>query len=159
MCACVRVCVCVCVCVCVYTLSLWRLPPCSRCLIHTWGVGINDVMLWVSFEVLLPSSFIFISENVIPVVTRHRFNVYKTFYTTPPASYRRLIDVETTSYVYWDISPPKTKVQLGENWRENDMVYWQPTKRWYILIQDISRSLPKANKLRKDTKVKDGTII
>ena len=34
----------------------------------------------------------------IPVDTRCRFNVY----TTSPTSYRRLIDVETTSCVYWD---------------------------------------------------------
>ena len=32
-----------------------------------------------------------------PVDTRHRFNVYKTSLT----SHRRLIDVETTSCVYW----------------------------------------------------------
>ena len=40
----------------------------------------------------------FLSSN--PVDTRRRFNVY----TTSPTSYRRLIDVETTSYVYWEIS-------------------------------------------------------
>ena len=53
------------VCVCVYTLPPWRLLPTARCLTHTWGVRINDVMLWVSFQVLLPSSFISISKNVI----------------------------------------------------------------------------------------------
>ena len=53
------------VCVCVYTLPPWRLLPTARCLRHTWGVRINDVMLWVSFQVLLPSSFISISKNVI----------------------------------------------------------------------------------------------
>ena len=34
----------------------------------------------------------------IPVDTRRRFNVY----TTSPTADRRLIDVETTSCVYWD---------------------------------------------------------
>ena len=53
------------VCVCVYTLPPWRLLPTARCLRHIWGVRINDVMLWVSFQVLLPSSFISISKNVI----------------------------------------------------------------------------------------------
>ena len=33
----------------------------------------------------------------MPVDTQRRFNVYKT------TSYRRLIDVETTSCVYWDV--------------------------------------------------------
>ena len=37
------------------------------------------------------------SESIYPVDTQSRFSVYKMFYT----SYRRLIDVETTSYVYW----------------------------------------------------------
>ena len=35
------------------------------------------------------------NKDIIPVDTRHRFNVYKT-------SYRHLVDVETTSCVYWD---------------------------------------------------------
>ena len=63
--ACVRACVCVCVCVYVYTLPPWRLSPSARCMGHTWGVRINDVMLWVSVRVFLPSSFIFVSKNVI----------------------------------------------------------------------------------------------
>ena len=33
----------------------------------------------------------------MPADTQRRFNVYKT------TSYRRLIDVETTSCVYWDV--------------------------------------------------------
>ena len=37
-------------------------------------------------------------NRFVPVDTRCRFNVY----TTSPTLYRRLIDVETTSYVYWD---------------------------------------------------------
>ena len=63
--------VCVCVCVffymyvCFYTLPPWRPLPTARCLRHTWGVRINDAMLWVLFQVLLPSSFISVFENVI----------------------------------------------------------------------------------------------
>ena len=37
------------------------------------------------------------SQYHFPVDTRRRFNVYKT----SPTSYRRLINVETTSCVYW----------------------------------------------------------
>ena len=59
------ICVCVCVCVCVCTLPPWRLLPSARYLIHTWGVLINDVMLRVSFQVLLPSSFVSTFRNVI----------------------------------------------------------------------------------------------
>ena len=63
--ACVCACVCVCVCVCVFSaLPPWRFLPSARCLKHFWRVQINNVMLWVSSPVLLPSSFISISENV-----------------------------------------------------------------------------------------------
>ena len=62
---CVRVRVCVCACVYGYTLPPWRLFPTAKYLRHTWGVRMNDVMLWVSFQVLLPSSFISISKCVI----------------------------------------------------------------------------------------------
>ena len=37
----------------------------QRCLWHTWGVRINDLVLWVLFWVLLPSSFISASKNVV----------------------------------------------------------------------------------------------
>ena len=57
--------VCVCVCVCVYTLLPWNPLLSARFLINTLGVRINDVMLWVSFKLLLPSSFISISKSVI----------------------------------------------------------------------------------------------
>ena len=59
------VCMCVCVRVCVLILfhrnGFFRL---QRCLGHTWGVRINDLAMWVSFQLLLPSSFISISENI-----------------------------------------------------------------------------------------------
>ena len=66
VCVCVCVCVCLCVFVCVrvcvcVSLSppLWRLLPSAKCMRHTWVVPItNDVMLWVSVWVLLPSSFL-----------------------------------------------------------------------------------------------------
>ena len=60
-----RVCVCVCVCVCVYILPPWRLLPSARCLRLTWGVRINDLVLWILIWVLLPSSFVSVSKSVI----------------------------------------------------------------------------------------------
>ena len=54
-----------CVCLCVYTLLPSRRLLSPRWLTETWGVRINDVMLWVSFQVFLPSSLISISENAI----------------------------------------------------------------------------------------------
>ena len=39
------------------------------------------------------------------------------------------------------------------------MIYWQPVKRLYILIYDISRPRPKTDKWRKDTKDKEATLI
>ena len=50
-----------CVGLCVFILFL----PFARCLRHTSGVRINDVMLSLSFQVLLPNSFIPISKYVI----------------------------------------------------------------------------------------------
>ena len=41
-----------------------RLLPSARCLRHTLGVRINDIMLRVSIQVLLPSSFISVSKKV-----------------------------------------------------------------------------------------------
>ena len=44
-------------------------------------------------------------EPPIPVDTRRRFNVYegsRGVYEASATSYRRLIDAETTSCVYWD---------------------------------------------------------
>ena len=58
---CVFVCVYVCVCVC--TLSP-RFLSSARCLRHTWGYE-STMLCWVSFPVLLPSSFISVFENVI----------------------------------------------------------------------------------------------
>ena len=55
----------VCRLVCIYTLPSWRFLPFARCLRHTSGVRINDVMLSLSFQVLLPNSFIPISKYVI----------------------------------------------------------------------------------------------
>ena len=52
-------CVCVCVCVCLFLLfhrkNFLRL---QRCLGHTWGVRINNLVMRVLSYVLLPSSFI-----------------------------------------------------------------------------------------------------
>ena len=59
-----QVCVCVCVCVCFYILPPWRLLPTARCPRQTWEVRINDLVLWIFMWVLLPSSFISVSENV-----------------------------------------------------------------------------------------------
>ena len=62
---CVYVCACARVCVCVYILPPWRLLPIAMCPRHTWEVWINDLLLWIFIWVLLPSSFISVSENVI----------------------------------------------------------------------------------------------
>ena len=95
-------CVCVCVRVCVFILFHCKGFFClQRCLWHTWGVRISDLVLWVLFWVLLPSSFISISKNVI-------FHLQKRNYSTLA------------------------------NWRENDMICWQPAKRWYIYWYKIS---------------------
>ena len=51
--------------VCVYTVPLWKLLPTAKRLWHAWGVQINNVMFWVLFQLLLPSSFISISKYVI----------------------------------------------------------------------------------------------
>ena len=60
------VCVCVCVCVCLFILfhrrGFYRLQWCHG---HTWDARINDLVLWVLYQVLLPSSFISVSKNVI----------------------------------------------------------------------------------------------
>ena len=55
--------------------------------------------IWGSFQVKKISLPGKLDEKagIFPVDTRRRFNVYKT----SPTSYRRLIDVETTSRVYW----------------------------------------------------------
>ena len=67
VCVCIRVCVCVCVCVyvcvCAYILPPRRLLPSARCLRHTWGVRINDLVLLISIWVLLPSSFTSVSKS------------------------------------------------------------------------------------------------
>ena len=65
LCVCVCVCVRARVCVCVYILPPWRLLPIAMCPRHTWEVWINDLLLWIFIWVLLPSSFISVSENVI----------------------------------------------------------------------------------------------
>ena len=65
LCVCVCVCACARVCVCVYILPPWRLLPIAMCPRHTWEVWINDLLLWIFIWVLLPSSFISVSENVI----------------------------------------------------------------------------------------------
>ena len=53
----------VCVCVCLYSSTCWFFPA-ARHLWHTWEVRINDLLLeyiWV----LLPSSFISLSESIL----------------------------------------------------------------------------------------------
>ena len=45
------------------------------------------------------------------------------------------------------------------NCRDNDMIYWQPAKKWYILIWDISQLRTKVVKWRKYTKDKEGALI
>ena len=69
------VCACVYVCVCVYILPPWRLLPTARCPRHTWEVRINDLVLWIFIWVLLPISFISISENVIFYLQRQKLQL------------------------------------------------------------------------------------
>ena len=57
------------------------------------------------------------------------------------------------------ISPPKTKTLADSLLERKQYDIMCSKKRWYILIQDISRSWPKANKWRKDTKDKEATLI
>ena len=64
MCVCVYVCVCVCVYVCVYSSTLKASSACKMSKTYLKG-RINDLVLWILIWVLLPSSFISVSENVI----------------------------------------------------------------------------------------------
>ena len=88
VCVCVCVCVCVFVCVCacvyVYNFPLWRVLPTSRRLRHTLEVWINDIMLWVLFLELLPSSFISISKYVIFHLRRTNSSLPKTIWYNAP---------------------------------------------------------------------------
>ena len=52
------------VCVCLYSSTCWFLPA-ARHLRHTWEVRINDLFCCEYFWVLLPSSFISISESIL----------------------------------------------------------------------------------------------
>ena len=84
----------------------------QQCLGHTCGyVWIIDLALWVLCCVLLPSSFISISKDVI-------FHLQSSF-------------ISVSKNV---ISPPKMKTPASTNWRKNNMMYCKPEKRWYILI-------------------------
>ena len=78
VCLCVCVCVYVCVCVCVYILLPWMLLPSARCLRHTWGVRINDLVLLILFWVLLLSFFISVSKSVIFYLQRRNSRSPKT---------------------------------------------------------------------------------
>ena len=84
VCVCVCVFVCVCACVYVYNFPLWRVLPTSRRLRHTLEVWINDVMLWVLFLELLPSSFISISKYVIFHLRRTNSSLPKTIWYNAP---------------------------------------------------------------------------
>ena len=74
----VRVCVCVCVSVHVFVLLPWWLLLSARCLKHTSGARIKDLGLWIVIWVLLPSSFISVSENVIFHLQRWKLQPART---------------------------------------------------------------------------------
>ena len=74
-CVCVYVCVCVCVFILFQRKGFFRL---QQCLGHSWEVRINDLVLWVSYQVLLPSSFISFSKNVIFHLQRWNFSNWQT---------------------------------------------------------------------------------
>ena len=95
-----------------YLYFILRLLPSARCLRHTLGVRINDIMLRVSIQVLLPSSFISVSKKVI-------FHLQRWTSSTP-TNWR-----ETIWYIWhlkiWyiliqDISRPQLKT---DKWPKN----------------------------------------
>ena len=59
-----RVCVCVCVCVCLYSSTV-KASSVNKTSKHTWGVRINDLVLWILIWMLLPSSIISVSKSII----------------------------------------------------------------------------------------------
>ena len=67
-------CVCVCVCVCLYSSTVEASSDCKI----SWWVRISNVMLWVLFQVLLPSSFISISKYVMFHLRRQNSSSPKT---------------------------------------------------------------------------------
>ena len=52
------------ICVWSYILPPWRIPLTARCPRHTLEVQINNLVFWIFTWVLLPSSFMALSENV-----------------------------------------------------------------------------------------------
>ena len=59
----------------------------------------------------------------------------------------------------YHISPPKTETLANSLLERKRYDIMCSMKRWYILIYDISRPRPKADKWRKDTKDKGATLI
>ena len=108
--------VCVCVCVCIYTLSPWRLLISARCLRHAWGVRINDLVLWVSFQVILPGFFIFISKNVIFNLQKQNTSLWYILLG------EKMIYIYIYIYIYWyiyiDIGN-KSPNQQTNKWRKD----------------------------------------
>ena len=95
-----------CVCVCNILLP-WSLLPTARCLRHTWEVRINDLVLWIFVWVLLPSSFIYVSQNVIFHLQGRN--------SSSPTNWREnnMINFEHMKRWYmliWDISGPLNKL-------------------------------------------------
>ena len=58
------VCVCVCVCVCLYSSTVKASPVCKMSKTYL-KVRMNDLVLWIFVDCVMPSSIIAVSENVI----------------------------------------------------------------------------------------------
>ena len=113
-CVCMSVCVCVCVCVlCVYILPPWTILLSARCPRDIWEVRINGLVLWIFISVLLPSSFISVSENVIfhpkDETPAHRPTGEKTIW---------YISSAREKMIYVDIGY-KLPTQQTDKWRKN----------------------------------------
>ena len=70
----VCVCVYVCVCVCLYSSTVEAFSVCKMSETYL-KAQINDLMLWILIWVLLPSSFISVSENVIFHLQRRKLQL------------------------------------------------------------------------------------
>ena len=104
---------CVCVYVCIYTLSPWRLLISAGCLRHAWGVRINDSVLWVSFQVILPGFFIFISKNVIFNLQKQNTSLWYILLAK-----KRNIYIYIYIFIYIDIGNKSPNQQTNKWWKD-----------------------------------------
>ena len=112
VCLCMRVWGSVCV-VCLYSSTVKASSESARCPRDIWEVRINDLVLWIFISVLLPSSFISVSENVIfhpkGETPAHRPTGEKTIW---------YISSAREKMIYVDIGY-KLPTQQTDKWRKN----------------------------------------